>query len=53
MAESDERKRGLGGRYARAAGAHRRDYRTKLRTKVIRPWRLPDVYSGLPEDYVR
>lgn len=46
----DERKRGLG---ETRAGTYRRDYRTKLQTKVIRPWRLPDVYSGLPEDYVR
>lgn len=35
--EKDERKRGLVGTGRREG--HRRDYRTKLRTKVIRPWR--------------
>jgi len=43
--ENDERKRGL-----MVRGAHHRDYRTKLRTKVIRPWRHGRVFgiiSGL------
>lgn len=38
--ENDERKRGLAVR-----GAHHRDYRTKLRTKVIRPWRRGRVFG--------
>lgn len=30
---------------AAVRGAHRRDYRTKLRTKVIRPWRRERVFG--------
>lgn len=42
--ENDERKRGL---WQRGGGtrAHRRDYRTKLRTKVIRSWRRGRVFG--------
>lgn len=43
--ENDERKRGFGSGATEVRGAYRRDYRTKLRTKVIRPWRHGRVFG--------
>lgn len=44
--EKRRKETGAGGGGERGiGGAHRRDYRAKLRTKVIRPWRPGRVFG--------